>query len=79
MEGLAGTVEEKEEEGFTEVSEAVQDAAVLEEVMWQDFQPLKDMTAGVENGVGDSQLLLSSSNPAQPKPDIRSPVQKGTV
>ena len=41
MEGLAGTVEEKEEEGFTEVSEAVQDAAVLEEVMWQDFQPPK--------------------------------------
>ena len=37
VEGLAGTVEEKEEEGFTEVSEAVQDAAVLEEVMWQDF------------------------------------------
>merc|ERR1712107_355303 len=33
VEGLAGTVEEKEEEGFTEVSEAVQDAAVLEEVL----------------------------------------------
>ena len=32
VEGLAGAVDEKEEEGFTEVSEAVQDAAVLEEV-----------------------------------------------
>jgi len=33
VEGLAGAVDEKEEEGFTEVSEAVQDAAVLEEVL----------------------------------------------
>ena len=32
VDGLAGAVDEKEEEGFTEVSEAVQDAAVLEEV-----------------------------------------------
>ena len=35
VEGLAGAVDEKEEEGFTEVSEAVQDAAVLEEVDYQ--------------------------------------------
>ena len=33
VEGLAGAVDDKEEEGFTEVSEAVQDAAVLEEVV----------------------------------------------
>jgi len=33
VEGLAGAVDDKEEEGFTEVSEAVQDAAVLEEVL----------------------------------------------
>ena len=44
-----------------------------------EFLASKETTAGVEDGVGDSQLLLSSSNPAQPKPDIRSPVQKGTV
>ena len=32
VDGLAGAIDEREEEGFTEVSEAVQDAAVLEEV-----------------------------------------------
>ena len=40
VDGLAGAVDEKEEEGFTEVSEAVQDAAVLEEVEYTFFQRL---------------------------------------
>ena len=40
VDGLAGAVDEKEEEGFTEVSEAVQDAAVLEEVDYTFFQRL---------------------------------------
>ena len=40
VDGLAGAVDEKEEEGFTEVSEAVQDAAVLEEVDYPYFHGL---------------------------------------
>lgn len=63
VEGLAGAVDEKEEEGFTEVSEAVQDAAVLEEVECEFLSRATFLSAGAAYGVGDSELLFGPPNP----------------
>ena len=79
VEGLAGAVDEKEDEGFTEVSEAVQDAAVLEEVDYKFLFSSAQIFTGVTDGVGDSEFLSGPPNPAQPKPYLCPSLQEGTV
>jgi hypothetical protein len=74
VEGLQGVEEDGgEEEGFTEVSEAVQDTAVLEEVLRMVLEIVNSCLVHQVRAV--RLITFGPADPAQSKPHIRAAIQ----